>query len=326
MMGIKNAKSENVRMKLPYNEQQMISHLKTRVSFNDSEQLFAKAFLRDNSYYRFSIFPKLLPPASPGTYSFTDGINLFYFDDFLKERLNTFLNYIEKRLKSTINHYFCSNYTDIFFYVGQCYLDPRIYKSSDGKNTCIDMIEGRIDKSRTPAMTHHKNKPAQGDKYVPLWLILEEFTFGEFNTFVKNLKSSHVKSWTQEYFAPDSTNNQIYPVGSMTSWIECLRIIRNTLAHHGRIYSINIPFQPVVLNSDQTLLFSNVVDQKKRLYGALYVIKKLLNQDSNYALKNKWNIFLDDLLKEIEKNRLILEPYNRLGFDDKWFKNLHINI
>lgn len=325
-MVIENAKSKNVSMKLPYSEQQMISHLKTRVSFNDSEQLFANAFLRDNSYYRFSIFPKLLPSASAGTYSFTDSINLFYFDEFMKERLNTFLNYIEKRLKSTVNHYFCSNYTNRSFYVSQCYLDPGIYGSPAGKNKCIRMIEKRIDKSKTPAMTHHKNKPANGDKYIPLWLILEEFTFGEFNTFIKNLKSSHVKKWTKEYFAPDSANNQNYPVQSMTSWLECLRIIRNTLAHHGRIYSINIPFQPVVLNSDRTLLFSNVVDQKKRLYGALYVIKKLLNQDSNYALKNKWNIFLDDLLKEMEKNHLILEPYDRLGFDDNWFKNLHINI
>ena len=322
-MTIQNARSRGISMKRPYTDTQLLNHLSTKLTFNDAERLHAPIFFRENTYYRFSVFPKLLPSSPSTTYSFTDSVNLYKFDEFLREELSIFLDYIEKRVKSTLIHYFCNNYRDPSHYTAQCYIDTNIYRNVHNRDRAVKTIEDCISKSNTPAMQHHKNTPNHGDCYVPIWLAFDELTFGGLNTVVKALKDTHLKKWAKEYFAPNAANGQNYAANVIKSWLECLRFIRNTIAHHGRLYGTHIPFQPRIINADSTL-FSNITTQKNRLYGALYVIKKFLIQDTNGRIVYKWNNFLKMLQEQIDTNITILECDTRLGFDDNWHQNLSI--
>lgn len=322
-MAINNARSNQVSMKRPLTDKQLIAHLEQRLTFNDSENLYAPIFFKNNIYYRFSIYPKLLPSRSDGLrHSFTDSINLYKFDEFLRDELSIFLDYIEQRLKSTLIHYFCNNYSNPSHYISQCYIDSNLYHPSKYRYA-ISCIEKCIQYSETPAMTHYKNNPNQGDTYIPIWIVLDELTFGYFNTLVDALKTSHINNWVRKYLAPINSLGHNREV--IISWVNNLRLLRNAIAHHGRLYGKNFKVQPQILNRDNNLFTpGNKPSEINRIYGSMYVIKKLLVQDTNNDIKRKWNRFLEDLKQKIDSNQNILECDTRLGFPDEWHKNLHV--
>lgn len=294
------------------------------LTFTEIERKKASELFKTVNYYSFSVYRKLLPDRQE-KYSFSDCLSLYDFDCFLRERLIRFCGHIEIFVKTSFINHLC-NYYDGNLEKADCYLDNRLYTNDKLYNQVLSMIENVIDKSKSKSIIHHKqNKNSK----IPIWVIMEELTFGETTYFIEAFKKDIRKTW-QEYFIGDSTFHNIELKENfkscITSWIGSSRFIRNSCAHHSRIYGVLLnAHAPSYCNSDFRYLRSKGFkkDENFTLFARLLAIKNLLSFHRT-EIKKEWNEFLEELVQKIEENDVIYENY--LGFISGWDGYLEIYV
>lgn len=72
------------------------------LSFSNEELELAKNFFNTNNYFSFTIYRKLLPRIKSKNYSFSDALDVYKFNDFLRSELNKFTGNLELMLRSTL--------------------------------------------------------------------------------------------------------------------------------------------------------------------------------------------------------------------------------
>lgn len=80
------------------------------ISFNEQELALAKDFFYSHNYFSFSIYRKLLPRVEENQYSFTDCIELYNFNTFIRNNLTNFIRDIELMLRATLIEHVCQLY------------------------------------------------------------------------------------------------------------------------------------------------------------------------------------------------------------------------
>lgn len=94
--------------------EQIVESLKNKedrpLSFSDEEMKLASAFFNSNNYFSFAIYRKLLPRKEDKQYNFTDCLNLYNFNSFLRENLTRFTGHIELMLRATLIQQICDYY------------------------------------------------------------------------------------------------------------------------------------------------------------------------------------------------------------------------
>lgn len=80
------------------------------LSFNDQEMEEARIFFNTVNYYSFTIYRKLLPRVENKKYSFSDCLELYNFNTFLRENLNRFTGQIELLLRASLIQCICEYY------------------------------------------------------------------------------------------------------------------------------------------------------------------------------------------------------------------------
>lgn len=151
---------------------------------------------------------------------------------------------------------------------------------------------------------------------IPLWVLIEELTFGELENLITQLKPTYIKKWTI------STYNERYNK-VMKGWLSSIRHLRNKVSHNSRLYNGHFTSVPAIIKADRRTHFSKHEEQQNKLFSCLYVLKKLLIYcDIND--QKKWNLFLEELESTINGIRHILEIENRLCFHHNWLEILKI--
>lgn len=317
-ISLKNAKSHEGIVKDFYSTDLLIKELGTKLTFSDSEKTTAQKFFRDINYYRFSIFPKLLPHQSTSKkYSFTDALNLYSFDEFIKSNLYDFTSYLENKWKGSLINYLGNNYSNPRFYMGQCYLDLDLYQNKKWGKDVILQIEKRIQESNSLPIQHHKNNK---NSYIPLWVIIEELTFGEFETFMTQLNQPLLQNYTKSIY-----NNPKY-IKAFNGWVSLIRLLRNKISHHSRLYGGNFTKPPKILKDDEKSFFPELKKNSKlrnQLFASLYVLHKFLLFE-NPRITSQWNTFLIELEKNISTFDSILDIETQMGFPENWKELLTI--
>ncbi|HAQ7896355.1 TPA: Abi family protein, partial [Enterococcus faecium] len=313
---INNSKVINQELKPYLSEQEMIKKISKDIFLTNSDTILLEKFLKKNSYFRFSIYVKLMKNIDKVT--ILDVIETYKLDSFIRNQLHYFVNQIEIFWKKSLSDNMCVSYEETsIFPKNQCYLDKNIYSDLKWAEDIIGHFNSFFYSNQSPTFKHHHIKK---NHCLPIWALFEEITFGSLTTFINQLNTEYYNNWVMSCY-----DNPKYKK-AIRSWANVIRAYRNKIAHHSRIYAFKVTDAPTIIKNDSKSYFpeNNLKEtQKLYLYGGLYVIKHLLIYEDSMT-QTLWNKFLIDLEKKIDKIPS-LEKSN-YGFPENWRNKLKIMI
>lgn len=175
------------------------------------------------------------------------------------------------------------------------YQVPRNFKDSNRHEEFLNEIDMEIKRNRKALFVKNfQHNYDTGD--IPLYALIELFSFGMLSKFYKNMKNEDKKEIAATYGI-----NFKY----LESWIEHIAFVRNICAHYGRVYNINLSKTPMLYKK---YLENNVSNM--RIYATLLCIKQILPNDRH------WIDFVDYI-------KMLLDRYpdvqiDRMGFPENW--------
>ena len=295
------------RVKIHKSIPEQIEILKSRnLIIDDPEQ--AIACLKNYNYYRLSGYSLTLREGSKfyKDVKFSDIMQIYFFDKELKLILLGYLEEIEISLRTYIGY-------TIGMLDPLSHLDQTIY-AADAlyENMMVELKDCISDNKHEAFILHHQTSY---DGVIPCWVIVETFSFGCTSRFFTSLKYDIQKEICTKYF------NSI-PPKRISSWLECLVVLRNMCAHKSRL--INRGFSKVPdFSIDDVRYFKSVgYDPQqigKRLFFMISLIEKIyphgsiidsIKQDlsrlsekypfvdiRHYGFKSNW----EEILKQISE-------------------------
>ncbi len=244
--------------------QEQIALLKSRgMSIPDDHK--AEEVLLDIGFYRlgFYAFPfeKSFPNLNnrsheykPNT-SFTDVLDLYYFDYDLRKILTYYLNRIEVNLRTYIT-YTVSNY---YKESPTWFVDSSVMKS----NYILD-FEDKVYRTirENPVIKRHHNKYIN-DRFAPAWKTVEFMTLGNLCSLFNHLKDNNLKISIAKHYQCG--------LGVFINYMETIRVIRNSCAHGSCIY--NISLAKAIRSSKYVSVTGNI---RHNIRGIISVVRYIL--------------------------------------------------
>jgi len=148
--------------------------------------------------------------------------------------------------------------------------------------------------SKAPFVRNFRENYVGGQ--LPIYALVEVFSFGTLSKFFKNMTNMDKKSIA-------STFGVGYTY--FESWLESISYVRNICAHYGRIYNAKLSKTPILYKE-----YSSAGIGNNRIFGVLLCLKYLLKKDEH------WKLF-------VERIELLFEKYENvsiktMGFPDNW--------
>lgn len=301
-------------MKEPKSVPELINKLENGKSnlqkFSDEEVRIAESFFLYNNYYKFSVFPKLLPKVAGKQYTFLESLRLYDLDNLLKRLLSPIVLQIEISMKARLASILPSIYESTEFRKAECYLDDSIYTKPRVCHEVLNSFSETIMKSKEPFIVHH-HKGRHG--CIPIWVITEEITFGQLDHFISSLNSSLRKKLLIEMYDKE---NFVFVI----SWISFVRHVRNITAHNSRLIGrkfVNIP----KLKKEQKKLIMG--KDNNSLIVLFSIFKEVITFESDNVI-GEWNQLLDIFGFALEQNEHLVD-YELNGFYDGWSEDFKVN-
>lgn len=282
---------------------------------------FVQRWLANVGYYRLSGYwypyrvlreGHRLDEFDEGT-TFADVSALYEFDRKLRTLVHDAVERIEISLRAHLNQHLGS--VDPL-----SYFDAAKFRSAFDHSRWLQTTLRRVDRarSRSEAIKHHD---AKYDGALPIWVLTEVLDFADVSKLYEALPSK--MQWTiademgviVELSALSKNQAQkaakLHP---LVRWFEHLAVIRNTSAHHARLW--NQTFTPVGTAGLRTdpRLESLPVGQSERVYGALTVMGALLSAAS------PGSTWLTKVANLVETSFEGIQGRNtrEMGFPDGW--------
>lgn len=265
--------------------QEQIALLKSRgMSIPDEHK--AEEVLLDIGFYRLGFysfpFEKSFPNLNnrshkykPNT-SFTDVLDLYYFDYDLRKILTYYLNRIEVNLRTFITYTVSNHYKESPTW----FVDSSVMKSN-----YIADFEEKVYKTirENPVIKRHHNKYIN-DRFAPAWKTIEFMTLGNLCSLFNNLKDEQLKISIARHYQCG--------LGVFINYMETIRVIRNSCAHGSCIY--NISLAKAVRRSKHVPITE---DTRHNIRGVISVVRYILGIVSANR-QNDMNREISDLLNK----------------------------
>ena len=144
----------------------------------------------------------------------------------------------------------------------------------------------------------------------PAWMALEVMSFGNLSKLYKNIINGKYKdAFAKSFLLPDVI---------LSSWLESLTFVRNTCAHHARLWNRELTIKPKMPRKIKKQWLSIPPADVGRIYLILAIIQFLLREigdDGNFYLQIK---------SLIDNNPNI--PLHPMGFPVNWRDDLFWKI
>ena len=259
----------------PIDEQ--ICRLRRRgMEIEDRESEF---WLRAVGYYRLSGYwhPYRSEASTPnenghkfveGT-TFHDVVELYEFDRKLRELSLSAIARIEFGLRSRLSY-------ELGRDDPEGHLDERNFTDGQAYDAMRSIVNKRIERaisSNDPIAVHHEEK--YGGRY-PIWVVTEFFDFSDVSRLYAAIvpeKRDAIADYFQFSPSTDGFNSGVR--AKLVSWLHNLAIVRNTAAHHARLW--NRPFKPTSGKGVNWLPgMGSIPKSNHRIFGSLSVMAYLL--------------------------------------------------
>ena len=212
---------------------------------------------------------------------------LYLFNSNFRQLLFPLIERVEINLRCRLANYFCVKYGVLGYRDAANFAD-------DGYHTdFLDDIAIEIERNaKAPFVKNFQQNYVDGS--MPLYALVELFSFGTLSKFFKNMKNEDKKAVAKTYGV-----GYTY----FESWIESIAFVRNICAHYGRLYNVNLAKSPMLYKEYAEI--SNL-----RIYATLLCLKNLLPNDLH------WEQFVDTLELLIEKYPSV--QIQLMGFPENW--------
>ncbi len=288
--------------KEPIDFPKQIEMLKTRGMLFEDDSIVLNQ-LDSISYFRLATYWKSMEIDSefhifrPSTH-FEDVIKLYLFDRKLRNLIFAAIQDIEIALRTRIIHHFSLKYGTFWF------MDKTLFKDETIYNHCINNLQDELNRSKEDFIQEHFAK-YNSPSFPPVWKTLEVVSFGTLSKLYCNMRDVEVKKKVAKDFR---LPQYVY----LENWIKCSSVLRNSCAHHARLWNRRFPLIPKIPKELPNLWISSYNMRPVKIYAHICYLAYMdmsINPNSDFR-------------KEIVK-LLSDKPYNTLkamGFPISWYE------
>ena len=242
----------------------------------------AEEFFKHNNYYRVSAYFRPYYKVNNGVIQdeFKNWVtlehvrNLYSFDSELRRMIVPILERVEVAFRTHLAYYFAHNKGSL------AYLDSTNFYDAHSHNKLVTNINDVTKYPKDEFIKHYKKE--YNDQY-PIWVIIEALSFGNLSKFYSNMITAD-KTQLCNTFYKGTHHDQI------KNWMECMVVLRNICAHHGRVFNRSMT-KPNFRNRN----FIIQPGYENRIYSMLLIMKTLIDDDK------MWNHFVYELRYIMDK-------------------------
>lgn len=258
---------------------------------NDED--YAKKILNDISYFRLIKAYSLGFKPKNGNYNegvtFEQIVELYLFNANFRQIMFAEIEKIEVNVRCRIANYFADTYGVLGYKESANFVDEEYY------NTFLADIEEELGRnSKAPFVRNFKENYEGGD--LPIYALVEVFSFGTLSKFYKNMKNVDKKAVAKSFGI-----GYTY----LESWLESISYVRNICAHYGRLYNAKLSKTPMLYKE-----YSQAGIGNNRIFGVLLCMKQILKNDAH------WNQYVDQIERLIDKYEKV--DVKTMGFPKNW--------
>ncbi len=208
------------------------------------DKLAAEKLLSDINYYRFKVYLRpFLNQANNRYYAgttFEQGVELYRFDDELRDVLFSFIGRVEVKLRSKLDQLVTSHTQNAFWYLGDdCFSNLRGVASLRNKLSSY-FLSSRDDFSTHFKQNYYNNINPEFSRLPPFWMIGELTTFGHISILYSSVNKPIFNDQPQanklDLLAREFGASNLK---QLNSWINFIKDVRNRCAHHSRVWNAN---------------------------------------------------------------------------------------
>ena len=290
---------------------------KTAKSFNDQLALLrsrglnipdeqkALRYLSNVSYYRLSAYMLPFQIYNNPSHTFLDDtefdniLNLYVFDRQLRLLIFDEIERIEIAFRCQVIYQYTMSKGSNW------YEDPKEFYNPHNFAKFLTTFNDEFNQSKEVFIQHYKDKYTS-PSHPPAWMGLEILSFGQLSKLFKNLVTSDEKKKVGRHF-------HLHHI-VLSSWMESLSYIRNTCAHHSRLWNRTITVKPTLPNHTNQLWIDKKLQYNPDKIGIVlatinYLIKSI-NPQSSFQSK------LKDLIHSCKEVNI-----KAMGFPADWEKD-----
>ncbi|SEA10974.1 Abortive infection bacteriophage resistance protein [Oribacterium sp. KHPX15] len=276
----------------PMTIDEQIENLKSLGLIIDDEE-YAKSILNDISYFRLIKAYSLGLKPKNGNYlegvTFKQIVELYLFNANFRQITFAEIEKIEVNVRCRVANYFAGEYGVLG------YKEPSNFVDAEYHRTFIDDIEGEIGRNSKAPFVRNFIENYEGAE-LPIYALVEVFSFGTLSKFYKNMKNPDKKAVAKSFGV-----GYTY----LESWLESISYVRNICAHYGRLYNAKLSKTPILYKE-----YSQAGIRNNRMFGVLLCMKHILKKDTH------WNLYvnkIEDLINKYEK-----VDVRTMGFPENW--------
>ncbi|QBF47799.1 Abi family protein [Janibacter limosus] len=214
----------------------------------------------------------------PGA-TFDDVVRLYEFDRKLRTQIHDGIERIEVALRSRVS-YLIAEHDPL------AYQDAKLFRPTFNHSEWLKTASRRVDRAKrhSEPIRHYEKK--YGGR-VPIWVLTEVLDFSDVSKLYDGMLARD--QWTvaerlgvriDETRLSGNQRKRALKVHPLARWLEHLSVLRNSAAHHGRVW--NRSFTPVGTAALRSIegLECLPEGQSERVFGALTLMGHLLQQTS----------------------------------------------
>jgi len=284
----------------PLTVKEQIDNLK-ELKLQITDERSAAAMLNDVSYFRLiKAFSLGLKPKNGDYYpgvTFEQIVDLYKFNCNLRQILFPVIERIEVNLRCRVANYFSNTYGVLGYEHPENFANPKYH------HEFLEDINQEIRRnSKSPFVRNFRMNYQDGK--IPMYALVELFSFGTLSKFFKNMKNRDKKAIAATYHV-----GYTY----LESWIESIAYVRNLCAHYGRLYNAKLAKTPMLYRQDKVQGILNTT-----IFGVLICIGRLVPCDEH------WIEFVENLDRLIQKYKSV--KVGAMGFPENWKELLLENL
>ena len=283
---------ELIKHQPPLTIDEQVENLKNIGLIVDDEE-YVKKILNDISYFRLIKAYSLNLKSKNGCYNkqttFKEIVDLYLFNSNFRQLIFPEIEKVEINVRCRLANFYAEQYGVLG------YLQAENFSNENYHAQFLEDIKEEVRRnSKAPFVRNFKENYEGGN--LPIYALVEVFSFGTLSKFYKNMLNKDKKAIAKTFGV-----GYTY----FESWLESISYVRNICAHYGRIYNAKLSKTPILYKE-----YTQVGIGNNRIYGVLLCLKYLLKDDDH------WNLFVDKIELLFDKYPCV--QISTMGFPENW--------
>ena len=221
----------------------------------DDEE-YVKKILNDISYFRLIKAYSLNLKSKNGCYNkqttFKEIVDLYLFNSNFRQLIFPEIEKVEINVRCRLANFYAEQYGVLG------YLQAENFSNENYHAQFLEDIKEEVRRnSKAPFVRNFKENYEGGN--LPIYALVEVFSFGTLSKFYKNMLNKDKKAIAKTFGV-----GYTY----FESWLESISYVRNICAHYGRIYNAKLSKTPILYKESTQVGIGN-----NRIYGVLLCLK-----------------------------------------------------